>query len=71
MSKPLATSQHYPIEGLNRSLLCRKNFLLIFPTLLFDDKMKIARKPGKKQKENPVGCTVEVKRKYKGRVKRR
>ena len=31
--------------------------------LLFDDnKMKMARKPGKKQKENPVGCTGEGKR---------
>ena len=27
--------------------------------LLFEDnKIKIARKSGKKQKENPVGCTV-------------
>ena len=31
--------------------------------LLFDDnKEKMARKPGKKQKENPVGCTGEGKR---------
>ena len=29
---------------------------------LFDDnKIKIAKSPGKKQKENPVGCTGEVK----------
>ena len=30
--------------------------------LLFDDKIKMARKAGKKQKENPVGCTGEGKR---------
>ena len=31
--------------------------------LLFDDnKVKIARKVGKKQKENPEGCTGEGKR---------
>ena len=31
--------------------------------LLFDNiKVKMARKPGKKQKENPVGCTGEGKR---------
>ena len=31
--------------------------------LLFDDnKVKIARKPGKKQKKNPVGCNGEAKR---------
>ena len=31
--------------------------------LLFDDnKIKMARKPGKKQKENPVGFTGEGKR---------
>jgi len=30
---------------------------------LFDDnKVKMARKPGKKQKENPVECTGEGKR---------
>ena len=30
--------------------------------LLFDDnKMKMARKPGMKQKENPEGCTGKVK----------
>ena len=30
--------------------------------MLFDDnKIKIARKPGKKQKENPVGCIGKVK----------
>ena len=32
-------------------------------TLLFDDKVKMARKPGKKQKESPVGWTREVKTK--------
>ena len=32
------------------------------PILLFDDnKIKMARKPEKKQKENPVGCTEEGK----------
>ena len=45
------------------------------PLLLFDDnKIKIIKKPGKKQKENPVGGTREgkkMKRKYKRRVKRR
>ena len=31
--------------------------------LLFDNnKVKIVRKPGKKQKENPVGCTGESER---------
>ena len=30
--------------------------------LLFNDKIKMARKPGKKQKEDPVGCTGEGKR---------
>ena len=30
--------------------------------LLFDDnKVRLARKPGKNQKENPVGCTGEGK----------
>ena len=33
------------------------------PKLLFgDNKIKMARKPGKKQKENPVECTGEGKR---------
>ena len=27
-----------------------------------DNKIKMARKPGKKQKQNPVGCTGEGKR---------
>ena len=27
---------------------------------LFVDKIKTARKPGKKQKENPEGCTGEI-----------
>jgi len=41
--------------------------LLLF---LFDDnKVKMARKPGKKQKENPVGCAAgEVKRR-KGNIR--
>ena len=30
--------------------------------LLFDYKVKMARKPRKKQKENPVDCTGESKR---------
>ena len=29
--------------------------------LLFDDMVKMARKPGKKQKENLLGCTGEGK----------
>ena len=38
--------------------------------LLFDDnKLKKARKPEKKQKENPVGCTVEGKRGGKGYIR--
>ena len=41
-------------------------FLLVEETvilLLFDDnKLKMARKPGKKQKENTVGCTGKGKR---------
>ena len=36
--------------------------------LLFDYKVKMARKPGKKQKENPVDCTGESKR-WKGNIK--
>ena len=38
-----------------------------------DNMIKMARKPGKKQKENPVGCTGEGKRKKgnKRRVRRR
>ena len=35
--------------------------LKMYWCLLFDDKIKMARKPGKKQKENPVGCTEERK----------
>ena len=31
-------------------------------SLLDDNKIKMARKPGKKPKENPVGCTGEGKR---------
>ena len=39
------------------------NLLLSQKVLFFDDnKVKIARKPGKKQKENPVGYTGEGKR---------
>ena len=40
---------------------------------LFDDKIKMARKPEKIWKENPVGCTREVKYKkviQKGNIKR-
>ena len=38
--------------------------------LLFDDnEVKMARKPGKKQKENPVACTGEDKR-WKGNMRR-
>ena len=37
--------------------------------MLFDDsKMNMARKPGKKQKENSVGCTGEAKR-LKGNIR--
>ena len=44
-----------------------KIFSCVLPALgmllWFDDnKMKMARKPGKKQKENPVGCTREGER---------
>ena len=39
--------------------------------LLFDDdKIKIARKPGKKQRENPVGCTGEGRR-LSGNIRKR
>ena len=31
-------------------------------TIVDDNKIKMARKPGKKQKENAVGCTGEGKR---------
>ena len=46
---------------------CRKHFITgkirVGSLLLFDDnKIKMARKPGKKQKENPVGCTGESKK---------
>ena len=44
----------------------------ICPTvrMLFDDnEIKMARKPVKKQKENPVGCTGEGKR-WKGNKRR-
>ena len=45
------------------------NFLGLQTMLLFDDnRVKMARKPGKKQKENPVGCTGERKR-WKGNIK--
>ena len=43
----------------------------ICPTvrMLFDDnEIKMARKPVKKQKENPVGCTGEGKR-WKGNIR--
>ena len=37
--------------------------------LLFDDnKIKMAKKPGEKQKENPVGCTWEGKT-WKGNIR--
>ena len=37
--------------------------------MLFDDNMiKMARKPGMKQKENPVGCIGEGKR-WKGNIR--
>ena len=37
--------------------------LVVQMLLLFDgNKIKMARKTGKKQKENPVGCTGEGKR---------
>ena len=39
-----------------------KMSITIFILLLFDDnKIRMARKPGKKQKGNPVGCTGEGK----------
>ena len=38
-------------------------FYARFIMLLFDEyKIKMARKPGQKQKENPIGCTGEGKR---------
>ena len=47
--------------GNHRCMTC--NFLPTLLLLLFDDnKIKVARKPGKKQKQNPVGCTREGKR---------
>ena len=40
-----------------------KNCQVSYAMLLFDDnKVKMVRKPGKKQKENPVGCAGESKR---------
>ena len=33
-----------------------------FPCCCDDNKIKMVRKPGKKQKENPVACTIEGKR---------
>ena len=46
------------------SQFCNENSTLISVILLLldDVKMKMARKPGKKQMENPVGCTREGKR---------
>ena len=50
---------------------------LLLLLLFNDNKMKMARKPGKKQKENLVGCTDEkkkilkMKRIYKRSIKRR
>ena len=39
-----------------------EEFIVSLFLLLFDDnKGKMARKPGKKQKENPVGCIGEGK----------
>ena len=41
------------------------------PFLLFDEnKIKMARKPGQKQKENPIACTEEGKR-WKGNIRER
>ena len=40
----------------------RANNLVFVSIMLFDgNKIKMARKPGKKPKENPVGCTGEGK----------
>ena len=47
------------------SMVSTKQYLYIPPALflLFDDnEIEMARKPAEKQKENPVGCTVEGKR---------
>ena len=47
-------------------------WLKVYPcSLLFDDnKIKMARPPGRKQKENPVGCTGEGKG-WKGNIRER
>ena len=48
-------------SALNYRTIIVKNMKYILMLLfLFDDhNIKMARKPGKKQKENPVGCTGE------------
>ena len=33
---------------------------LIFQLLFDDNRIKMARKPGKKKKENPVGCKKKI-----------
>ena len=46
------------------------NSIQVTGKLLFDDnKIKMARKPGKKQKQNPVRCTGEGKR-WKGNMRK-
>ena len=46
------------LHGGKIQLHFKHNFLLLF----VNNKIKMARKPGKKQKENPVGCTREGKK---------
>ena len=47
-------------------LFFSRNFWFLL--LVVDNKMKMARKPGKKQKENPVRCSGEDKR-WKGNIR--
>ena len=51
------------IKTLFLAFLSEGRGLLLFDRLLFDENMiKMARKPGKKQNENPLECTGKGKR---------
>ena len=66
----ISESASLHIEQINKSVVVLKTSLKlpssdaeIFPMRLLDEnKIKMARKPGKKKKENPVGSTGEGKR---------
>ena len=56
--------KNYSSEENKYKNIIKLRFLLLFN----DNKIRMARKPGKKQKENPVGCTGESKR-WKGNMR--